>query len=200
MRFKRIFVVVAAGLFLSTCVSRTYAQSTGLRTSLDDRGSVPPVHQWFRCVKQLEHKPFEKRSAQECLESLLSHREIERGRITLKHYKNEDLLTFRLESPRLVVTEMDLGVAGEDVEKLRELLAANGNALRSGEPYEMRREGSSWNVLDMLLRSQGRRAGVTRTLHLDYGRKTARITYRIWDGPSANPSRLFHPMRRRVRY
>jgi hypothetical protein len=88
---------------------------------------------------------------------------------------------------------MEWGVAAGDLAKLHELLAANGNALLLGEPYESRREGSTWNVLDMLLRSQGRRAGVTRTLQLDYDKKTAKVAYTIWEGPLGEPDRLVPP-------
>jgi hypothetical protein len=88
---------------------------------------------------------------------------------------------------------MDFGLAAGDLAKINELLAANGNALRPGEPYERQREGSSWLVLDMLLRSQGRRAGVTRTLHLDYDKKTAQVAYKIWEGPPGEPERLVPP-------
>jgi hypothetical protein len=193
MGFRHISVLAVVGLLLSTLAFRSYAQSTDLRTWLDEQGSVPPVHQWFGCLRQLERKPRDKRKAQECLDSLLSHPEIEKGRISFKRYKHEDLLTFHLQSPKLIVSDVELGVAAGDLAKLHELLVVNGNALRQGEPYERLREGSSWVVLDMLLRSQGRRAGVTRTLHMDYDKKTAQVAYKIWEGPPGEPERLVPP-------
>jgi hypothetical protein len=195
MNMRTGTLVAAIGLLFCAGPSCCFPQSdsAGLQTWVEDRGSVPPVNPWFTCVHELEHKPRDKRKAQECLDSLLSHPEIEKGRISLKRYKNDDLLTFHLQSPSLIVSDMELGVAPGDLAKLHELLVTNGNALRLGEPYERQREGSTWNVLDMLLRSQGRRAGVTRTLHLDYDKKTAKVAYKIWEGPLGEPQPLVPP-------
>ena len=191
----RTGVLLAIGLILCGAPPCSFPQSdsTGLRTWVEDRGSVPPVNPWFACVHQLERKPYDKRRAQECLDSLVSHPEIQKGRISFRRYKHGDLLTFHLQSPKLIVSDMEFGVAAGDLVKVHELIAANGSALRVGEPYEHQREGSSWLVLDMLLRSQGRRAGVTRTLHLDYDKKTAQVAYKIWEGPPDEPERLVPP-------
>lgn len=191
----RTGTLLAIGLIFCAGPPCCFPQSdpAGLRTWVEDRGSVPPVNPWFACIHQLERKPHDKRRAQECLDSLLSHPEIEKGRISFRRYKHEDLLTFHLQSPKLIVSNMEFGVAAGDLAKVHELLAANGNALHPGEPYERQREGSSWLVLDMLLRSQGRRAGVTRTLYLDYDKKTAQVVYKIWEGPPGEPERLVPP-------
>ena len=193
MRYSLICGLAVIGFLLSASPSRSHAQSTGLRTWVDEQGSVPPVHQWFACVKQLEHKPRDKRKAQECLDLLLSHPEIEKGRITYKRYKHDDLLTFHLQSAKLIVSDIDLGVGAGDLAKVHELLAANGHALQPGSSYERYHEGSSWLVVDLLLRSQGRRAGVSRTLHLDYAKGTAQVVYKIWEGPPGVPERLLPP-------
>jgi hypothetical protein len=190
MAINRIPVLVAVGFLLSTSVPCAFAQSTpDLRTSLDERGSVPPVLQWFSCVHQLEQKPYNKPKAQQCLDSIRSNPEIENGKITLKR----DHLTFHVESPTLIVSDVDLGVSAGDLAKVYDLLDIYGNALRIGEPYESRREAASWLVLDMLLLSQGRRSGVTRTLHLDYNKKTARAIFKIWEGPPGEPQSLVPP-------
>lgn len=191
----RTGALLAIGLVLCANPQCCFPQSdsAGLRTWVEDRGSVPPVNPWFVCINELEHKPYDKHRAQECLDSLLSHPEIEKAQISFRRHKQENLLTFHLQSPKLIVSDMEFGVADGDLAKIHELLAANGNALRLGEPYERRREGASWLVLDLFLRSQGRRAGVSRTLHLDYDKKTAQVAYKIWDGPLGEPERLVPP-------
>jgi hypothetical protein len=190
MGINRILVLVAVGFLLSTRAPCAFAQSAPVvRTWVDERGSVAPVPQWFSCVHELEHKPYNKPKAQECLDSIRSHPEIETGTITFK----PGHLTFHVESPTLIVSDVDLGVSAGDLAKVYDLLAIYGNALRPGEPFESRREAASWLVLDMLLRLQGRRSGVTRTLHLDYNQKTAQAAFKIWDGPPGEPEPLLPP-------
>jgi hypothetical protein len=127
------------------------------------------------------------------LSSILSHPEIEKGNITFKRCKKTDLLTFNMESTTLIVSDVDLDVAASDLAKVHQLLAINGDALRPGEGYDYHREASSLVVLDLLARSQGRREGVSRTIHLDYRRKTAQVAFKIWEGPPAEPEPLVPP-------
>jgi hypothetical protein len=164
-----------------------------LHSWLEQHGSVPPVPQWFSCFRELKDKPYDKAKSRKCLDSILLHSEIEKGKIVFKRHKNEDLLTFRVESPSLIVSDVDLGVSAGELAQVHELLAANSNALRPGEAYENYREVASWLVLDLLFRSQGRRAGVSRTVHLDYDKKTAQVAFKIWEGPIGAPEPLVPP-------
>lgn len=190
MAINRIPVLVVVGFLLSTRGPCAFAQSTPeLRTSLDERGSVPPILQWFSCVHELQQKPYNKPKAQQCLDSIRSNPEIENGKITFKR----NHLTFHVESPTLIVSDVDLGVSAGDLAKVYDLLAVYGNTLRIGEPYESRRESTSWRVLDRLLLMQGRRSGVSRTLHLDYNKKTAQAIFKVWEGPPGEPQLLMPP-------
>jgi hypothetical protein len=116
-----------------------------------------------------------------------------KGKVSLHHYKVQDLLTFRVEWPSLRVTDVDLGIAPADLAKVHELLAINGRALHPGSTYEFTGEASSTLVLDLLLRSQGRRAGISRTVSLDYNQKTAQVKFKIWEGPPGNSEPLVPP-------
>ena len=102
-------------------------------------------------------------------------------------------MTFLLESPPLIVTDVDLGIAPADLAKVHELLTINGGALHPGAVYEYGGEASSSLVLDLLLRSGGRRAGISRTLRLDYKKKTAHVVFKIWEGPPGEPEPLVPP-------
>jgi hypothetical protein len=143
----------------------------------------------------MEHKPYDKTKAQQCLNSILSHPEFEKGLFTLS--KHHGLLTFILESPTLVVTDLDLDVPPEELARFHELFSANeavnGNVLHVGEPYTRRRESQVWFGMDLFLRSEGRRAGVSRTLDLNYSKKTAQVAYRVWDAPRREPEPLSPP-------
>jgi hypothetical protein len=156
---------------------------------------VPPVLQWFECMGELEHKAYSKAKAQACLDSILSHPEIETGAIAFDKHKK--LLTFSLKSSTLTVSDVDFGVSAGELARFHELLtineAVNGKALHIGEPYERERDFQSWFVLDLLSRSQGRRTGISRTLHLDYEKNTAHVTYKIWEGPPGEPDQLVPP-------
>jgi hypothetical protein len=153
---------------------------------------VPPVNPWFICISELEQKPYDKTKAQLCLDSILSHPEIEKGTFSLS--KDHNLLTFSLESPTLVVTDLDLDVPPKELARFQELFSANeavnGQALHVGEPYTRRRESQVWFGVDLFLRSEGRRAGVSRTLRLDYSTKRAQVAYRVWDAPRREPEPL----------
>jgi hypothetical protein len=182
-------VFVFGGLF-TAYVHCVYAQARSeLRTLVEDAGSVPPVNQWFRCIHELERKPYNHEKAQECLNSILSHPEIEKGAIAFDDRR--DLLTFSLSSPTLVVSDMHLDVLAGELAKFHELLSQD--ALRQGEPYTRDAESRVWSALNLLFRSQGRRAGISRTLHFDYERKTAQVVYKIWEGPSGEPETLPPP-------
>jgi hypothetical protein len=159
----------------------------------DERGSVPPVPQWFSCVWALDGKPYDGVKSQGCLDSILAHPEFESGKLSLKHYKKADVLTFHLRSPSLIVSGVDLGISAREIAQVQEFLAINGNALRQGETYEHVREAMTRMVLDLHLRSQGRQAGISRTVHLDYAKKTAQVAFRIWEGPQGIAQPLVPP-------
>ena len=144
-------------------------------------------------MRRLDDKPYDRKESQSCLNLILSHPEIQKGKLILRHYKIEDSLTFRVESPSLSVSDLEWGVSGGDLAAFHELLSVNGRALRSGEPYDSRRDDNSRLVLDLLLRSQGRQAGITRDVYLDYNNRTARVVFKIWDGPPRVPQSLVPP-------
>jgi hypothetical protein len=190
MGSKRISSFVVAILVLTSNAPHCLPQSrTGLRTWLADSGSVPPIGQWFSCVQELEHRPYDKQKAQVCLDSILSHPEIEKGEFVFDQQK--ELLTFYIKAPMLILSDMDLDVAANELAKLYGLLP--DDALNIGEPYERSRESRIWSALNLLFRSEGRRAGISRTLRLDYAKKTAQVTYKIWEGPPDQPELLPPP-------
>lgn len=166
-----------AAFFLS---SPSRAQPTrDLGVWVESHGSVPPIPDWFSCVEELDKKPYNKVKARACLNSVLLHPEVVKGKVSFHHYKERDALTFHVESPSLVVTDVDWGISAGDLATFHELLSINGGALRSGEPYDSLRDHESRLVLDLLLRSQGRQAGITRDVYLDFSNKTARVVFRI---------------------
>jgi hypothetical protein len=190
MRIRHIPAVFAVGIVLSAHTHCASAQSkAGLQTWIEDSGSVPGVHQWFSCVQELQHKPYDKSKAQTCLDSILSHPEIEEGKIVFD--EQHDSLTFDLKSPTLTVTNTDFDVSAGELAQFHALLSED--ALRIGEPYSRQRELRVWSALDLLFRSQGRRTGVSRTLHLNYDKKTATAAYKIWEGPPGEPQKLAPP-------
>jgi hypothetical protein len=163
-----LHVLPAALLLLVLPCSQSAQTPHKLGTWLDEHGSVPPIPQWFACMRELDDKPYDKKKSQSCLDSILSHPEIEKGKLIFKRHKVEDVLTFRVESPSLSVTDVDFGIAPSDLAKVHDLLAVNGRALHPGGIYEHTGEASSRLVLDMLLRSQGRRAGISSTVRDEY--------------------------------
>jgi len=169
------------------------SESAGLRTWVEERGSVPPVNPWFTCIQELEHKSYDITKTQQCLDSILSHPEIEKGTFST----SKDVVTFSLESPTLVVNDLDLDVPPGELSRFHALFstneAVNGDALHVGEPYTRRRETQEWFGMDLFLRSEGRRAGVSRTLRLDFSKKTAQVAYRVWDAPRQEPQPLPPP-------
>jgi hypothetical protein len=164
-----------------------------LEINVESHGSVPPIPDWFHCVGELDKKTYDKVKTRACLQSILSHPEALKGKVSLHHYKVRDVLTLRVEWPSLTVTDVDLGIAPADLARVHELLAINGRALQPGSTYEFTGEASSALVLDLLLRSQGRRAGISRTVSLDYNKRTAQVKFKIWEGPPGNTDPLVPP-------
>ena len=194
MRYRcvRYSLVTACLLGISLCP--TGAQSKReLGVWVESRGSVPSIPDWFSCVGELHKEPYDKAKAQACLQSILSHPEILKGKASLHRYKERDALTFHLESPPLTVTDIDLGIGPADLARVHELLAINGGALHPGAIYTSDGEASSTLVLDLLLRSSGKRAGISRTVHFDYKQKTAQVAFKIWEGPPGDPEPLVPP-------
>src|SRR5882672_1849070 len=159
MQNRYISFALQAACLLSVLPRPACAQSgRELGVWVESHGSVPPIPEWFNCVQELRGKPYDKARSRTCLDLILSHPEIPKGKFSLKHHKHSDALTFYLESPSLFVNDVDLGISAGDLAQVHGLLAVNGNALRPGEAYESDRDSSTWLVLDLLLRSQGRRA------------------------------------------
>ena len=194
MRYRcvRYSLTTACLLGISLCPTGAHSKRE-LGVWVESHGSVPPIPDWFSCVGELHKEPYDKAKAQACLQSILSHPEILKGKASFHRYKERDALTFHLESPPLTVTDVDLDVGPADLAKVHELLAINGGALHPGAIYTYDGEASSTLVLDLLLRSSGKRAGISRTVRLDYKQKTAQVAFKIWDGPPGNPEPLVPP-------
>lgn len=172
----------------------TNAQSKReLFVRLESQGSVPPIPDWFSCFRALRKEYYDKARTQACLQIILSHPEIQKGKVSFHHYKEVDELTFHLLSPALIVTDTDLGIAPSDLAKIHELLDINGRALRPGMAYSEDGEFASTLVIDLLLRSSGRRAGISRTARLNYQGETAQVAFKIWEGPPGNAEPLVPP-------
>jgi len=194
MRFGYVsWCLVAAGS-LSITLSSAIAQSKPeLGVSVVKRGSVPPIPDWFDCARKLNEKPYDKIQAQACLQLILSHPGIEKGKVSFHRYKFRDVLYFRVKSPSLALTDVDFDVAHADTTPLQDLLAINREALHSGAIYTETGDRLTIAILDMLLRSQGERFEISRTVQLDYKQKVAEVAYKAWDGPSGNPVPLLPP-------
>jgi hypothetical protein len=194
MRYRYTCWSLVAACSLSILPGRGYAQSDrDLGVDVESHGSAPPIPDWFSCVSEVEKKTYDEVKARACLQSILSHPEAVKGKVSLRRYKVRDVLTFRVEWPSLTVTDVDLGIDPGDLAKVHELLAINGQGLHPGSTYEFNGEASSTLVLDLLLRSEGRRAGISRTVSLDYKQKTAQVKFKIWEGPPGNTDPLVPP-------
>lgn len=194
MRYRYVAWPLKAASFVIMLAVPAFSQSErDLGIYVESRGSVPPIPDWFTCVRELDKKTYNNVKARACLQSILSHPEVVKGKFSLHHYKVRDVLTFHLESPSLTVKDVDWGIGPGDLAQTHELLAINGTALFPGAAYVDERDFSSRLVLDLLLRSQGRRAGISQVLSLDYKQKTAQVAFKIWDGPRGSPQPLVPP-------
>ena len=194
MLIKSVASAIVMTLLLVAHSRFAFAQANRkVEISVVSHGSVPPIPEWYSCFRELNNMAYDKAKSQACLRSILSHPGILKGGFSLHHYRSHDVLTLELESPFLNVRDLDLGVSAEELARAHGLLAINGDALQPGDHYDDMKESSTWNVLNMLLLSQGRRAGISRTAYLDYERRTARVEFKLWDGPRDSPLRLLPP-------
>ena len=149
------------------------------------KGSVPPVPEWYECIKNLRGKPFDRKDADKCLQSILSHPHLTGGKVIAKPEHKYTQVSFILESPALTLSKVDFGLSRSFELSFAEFISNDEDVLRTGDIYDSFREAHTAIRLDQFLRSEGAVALVSRDLALDYDRKTASLVYRVSVGPNA---------------
>ncbi len=150
----------------------------------EQKGSLPPVPEWYACMRNLDGKPFDRKDADKCLQSILSHPYLTGGKVVVEPGRGYTLVSFILESPSLTLLKVEFQLSRGFELAFAEFISNDEDVLRAGDIYDSSREAHTAGRLDQFLRSEGAVALVSRDLALDYDRKTASLVSRVSVGPS----------------
>jgi hypothetical protein len=181
MRLRKLILLVLT--FLPATI---YPQEFPGKAQIDYelKGSVPPVPGWFECIGSLGGKPFNRREADQCLQSILSHPHLTGGKVIVKPERNYTQVSFILESPPLALSKVDFGLPPGLELGFAEFISRDKDVLRTGDTYDPFREADTGIKLNQFLRSKGIVAIVSKDVALDYDHETASLLYKLWEGPN----------------
>jgi len=188
-------LILLAHIILPTIV---LAQDlSGTQPFIEAKGSIPPIPEWYSCVRDMRGKPFDRKEVDGCLQSVLSHPHLTAGKIVVKPRRGFTDVTFALESPALTLSKVDFGLPVDRQIEFENLMSQDEFAPHAGDIYDYRKADQAETKLEQFLKSEGVLTLVSKDLALDYGHKTASLVYRVWEGPSINPEEPLLPGPRR---
>ena len=163
------------------------------RTSIETKGSIPPVAEWYSCVRDMREKPFDRKEVDRCLSSVLSHPQLTRGKVVVRERQGYTDVAFILEASALKLSRVDFGLSGARQLEFEDLLKLDDYALHVGDIFDTLKETQTTTKLEQFLKSKGTEALVSKHIALDYDHKTASVVYKIWEGPAIVPEQPLRP-------
>jgi len=170
---------------------------SGIQTSIETKGSIPPVAEWYSCVRDMRGKPFDSKKVDGCLRSVLSHPHLTAGKVVVKQNPGYTDVAFVLDSPALILSSVDFGLSRARQLEFENLLKQDEYALHTGDIFDTAKETQTTIKLEQFLKSKGAQALVSKDIALDYGHKTASVVYKVWEGPTIVPEEPLLPGPRR---
>jgi hypothetical protein len=173
-----------AGLSLLGVCSYSQDKMT-TAVDIEAHGSVPPVRQWYQCVRELDGKQsYDAARGKQCLKEILGHEHIKSGKIKFEPSRVvSKLVIFVLESPSLKLTGIDYGIRKELESEFRDYTDSNNLFPRIGGIYDYRDESGNESRIGNFFSAKGIMVAVSKRIDLDYRTRTASLTYKIWEGP-----------------
>jgi outer membrane protein assembly factor BamA len=168
-------------------------ESSGTRTGIEANGSIPPVAEWYSCIRDMRGKPFDRKEVDGCLQSVLSHPHLTGGKVVVKQRGGYTSVTFVLESPEVIVSKVDFGLSGARQLEFEDLVKQDEYALRTGQVFNTLKETQMTTKLEQFLKSKGVQAIVSKNIALDYNHKAASVVYKVWEGPTLAPEEPLLP-------
>jgi hypothetical protein len=165
----------------------------GINAHIERPDLVPPVWEWYSCVNDLAGKPFDRRAAEACLKSILSHPHLSGGKLVVEPHRGYTTIVFRLASPSLTLAKVNFGLPPELEVEFERQWSVVDILPRVGETYDNVKASGTVTRLDDFLKSKGILALVTYETVLDYNQKTATVSYTIWEGPPIGPREPMYP-------
>ena len=161
------------------------------------KGSAPPEDKLFRCIYELNDKPYSAELVENCLKSISKNSFVQQAWV--RRYNSEEgariFVEFFVMSRLLTVGEISFAAEFKDENEetnLREWLNKNPAALRVGGYYTRDGESTTWEGIRQFYRSRGVLVAATATEILDYNAGKARLIFQITYAPKI-PSRAAFP-------
>lgn len=180
--FLRVSLIVASVLSVSHINPTVFAEYGSVIVDVKVSGSVPPIPE-FACVADLRDNPYDATRADRCLRTILASGCFDSGRIEVKKVGKDHLVRFVLRAPTLRLVEVDYGLPPSQAEAIGRLMERNNALLRPGQAYDLSRDNATRSALEFLVKSHGKRLGISRKVFSNYRTKETRLLYQIWEGP-----------------
>lgn len=165
-----------------------------VQPSIELKGSVPPIAEWYSCVASIGGRSFSQADADQCLRSILSHPHLTSGRVLVSAEGAYTEVTFLLESPSLRLTQLDfVGLSEDSLPEFQRFISQNDEVLKKGAEYDPREQMHTQTKLEEFLRSKGIKALISKDVTLDYQQKAAAVVFRVWQGPNVTPEEPLLP-------
>src|SRR5205823_1127995 len=99
MVHKRLVLIPTVALLLGVVPPLPSAQDlSGTQPYIEMKGSIPPVADWYSCIREMRGQPFDQNKIDGCLHSVLSHPQLTSGKVSIKHHRRFAEVTFFLGS------------------------------------------------------------------------------------------------------
>lgn len=180
---KLFFRMGLAVAFVSVLVLHAQ-ESKDVRVDSENHGSVPPVSDWYACLRKLNGlQSYDPTEGERCLTAILSHGHFKSGHIRISSTAYGPLVIFVLESPPLRLTQIDYGIRKELKRDFEDYLASTPFVPQVGQIYDFRNELSAASRIEQFFAAEGFQVAISKKVDLNYKNGTASIAYRAWEGP-----------------
>jgi hypothetical protein len=189
---SRIFGSLLAALLLFG-TSKAEPQPKECLARIDGQGSLPPLPQLYKCVRDLNGKMYDSAQTQRCLDTILASGYFRSGRVDMTLGPSNVTVDFVLTAPSLVITELDFDVEKPFKEPMLAWILKTGDILKVGDVYRENHDVKTEEVLGFYFRKIGKKAGIRRVAKLDYNSGSVALKYQITVGPDIVPVRALPP-------
>lgn|GEM_PF-6923119 len=153
--------------------------------SIESVGSVPPGQTLFRCVSELNGKPYSAPLVHACLKTIRDLPFVLKARVREFHSDSGNIVvTFAIEAPSLKIEDLTFEGASSDEAELKEWLAPMPDALHPGGSFSRLAESLTYGHIRRFYLLRGVLVGVVPKVDLNFKEGIARVNFGIIKGPT----------------
>ena len=183
-----LFVTAIAAFLFSAQAAPCRSHARIVRAEIQPVGSVPPDDQLsLPCVRKLSEKPYSRAAVRACEQSLQKLSYVQQ--VKIRKWPSGDgtgrlYVEFEVRAKDLPIEEINFDCAPEDKLPLEEWLKTNPDILRVGAPFSRDEYWFTYQAIKFFyLKWRGRLVGIVPLVDLRFREGTARVSFKIIDGP-----------------